>query len=340
MLSDERRAGPLKAGIYFHHQASLGHDPGDHPDTPERITAIEVELAARDWLGFEQRLAPQVDRRALDRVHPATYVDHVREACRRSHALDDDTPVGPASYTAALHAAGAACALVDALLAREAPVGFCGVRPSGHHAERERAMGFCLFNNVAVAAEHSLAAGASRVFVLDWDVHHGNGTNEIFRRRDDVLFASIHQQGLYPGSGPLSDVGSGPGEGFSINLPVPAGSDGELWLSLLEHVVIPAAAEFEPDVVLISAGFDAHRADPLGGCALDAEAFAEMARHVRELGVPVGAVLEGGYDPGALAECVVATLTGLADSRPSTSSAPEWLLTPRAASYIGHYWDL
>ena len=158
------------------------------------------------------------------------------------------------------------------------------------------------------------------MFILDWDVHHGNGTAEAFRRRSDVLFASIHQSGIYPGTGPLSDVGSGPGEGYTINLPVPAGSEEDLWLSLLEHIVLPAAQAFEPDLVLISAGFDAHRDDPLAGCRLEAASFAEMARHVRDLRrsarVPLGAVLEGGYEPVALAECVRETLAALsADSR-------------------------
>jgi len=206
--------------------------------------------------------------------------------------------------------------MTRALLAGEARVAFCGVRPSGHHAEPDRAMGFCLFNNVAVAAALATRErGARRVFVLDWDVHHGNGTAEAFRRRADVLFASIHQAGIYPGTGPLSDVGSGAGEGYTINLPVPAGSEEELWLSLLEHVVLPAAGEFAPDLVLVSAGFDAHRLDPLAGCRLETESFAELARHVRDfasrLDVPLGLVLEGGYEPTVLGECVRETLAAL-----------------------------
>jgi acetoin utilization deacetylase AcuC-like enzyme len=230
-------------------------------------------------------------------------------------------------------------------MARESRLGFCGVRPSGHHAEPDRAMGFCLFNNVAVAAEFAIRElGAGRVFILDWDVHHGNGTAEAFRRRADVLFASIHQAGIYPGSGPLSDVGSGPGEGYTINLPVPAGSDEDLWLSLLEHIVIPAARAFEPDLVLISAGFDAHRSDPLAGCRLESTSFAEMARLVRDLArqreAPLGAILEGGYEPAALAQCVQQTLTALSQLEPARSPGPEPLLTARAAAHIGHYWPL
>jgi acetoin utilization deacetylase AcuC-like enzyme len=179
-------------------------------------------------------------------------------------------------------------------------------------------MGFCLFGNVAIAAALAIAKlGVERVFVLDWDVHHGNGTAEIFRRRADVLFASIHQGGIFPGTGAREDTGSGPGEGYTINLPVPAGSDEDLWVSLLEDEILPAAARFEPQLVLISAGFDAHRDDPLAECRLEAASFGRMAAIVKEAaagwGAPVGAVLEGGYDLAALAESVVATMAALGD---------------------------
>ena len=186
-------------------------------------------------------------------------------------------------------------------------------------------MGFCLFNNVAVAAQLAIDhLGVRRVFILDWDVHHGNGTDEIFRHRDDVLFASIHQANTFPHSGPLRDAGSGRGLGYTINLPVPPGSDGERWLSLLEYVVLPAAIAFRPELILISAGFDAHRADPLGGCQLESADFARMARHVSDLAAvthaPIGAVLEGGYDPPALAESVIATMRALASATPPSRS--------------------
>src|SRR5262249_7873149 len=156
-------------------------------------------------------------------------------------------------------------------------VAFSALRPPGHHAEPTVAMGFCLFNNVAVAARHALdVLGVERVFILDWDVHHGNGTNDIFHASDDVLFASIHQSPLYPGTGPLRDVGEGAGEGFWLNLPVPPGSGEDVWLALVEHVVMPVAREFRPQLVLVSAGFDAHRADPLANCTLEASSFAAM----------------------------------------------------------------
>jgi len=317
-----------------------------HPDTPERLYAIERALSARDWLGWERRQASAAGERELELVHSASHVSAVRELCASGGgAIDADTFVGKASYRAALHAVGGACAMTEALMAGEAQVGFCAVRPSGHHAEPSRAMGFCLFNNVAIAAEHAIRdLGARSVFVLDWDVHHGNGTAEAFRRRSDVLFASIHQAGLYPGSGPLSDVGSDEGEGYTINLPAPAGSEEDLWLSLLEHVVLPAAVAFKPDLVLVSAGFDAHREDPLAGVRLETSSFGEMARHVRSMaesaGAPLGAVLEGGYEPDVLAACVVETLAALAGSEPPATAASEALLTSRAAAQIGHYWPL
>jgi acetoin utilization deacetylase AcuC-like enzyme len=319
--------------------------PG-HPDTPERLEAIERTLAGQDWLGWERRSAPPAQDSQLELIHSAHHVQRIRELSQAGGgAIDSDTFVGEPSYRAALHAAGGACEMTRALMAGEASFGFCGVRPSGHHAEADRAMGFCLFNNVALAAEFAIRElGARRVFIFDWDVHHGNGTAEAFRRRPDVLFASIHQSGIYPGTGALSDVGSGSGEGFTINLPVPAGSEEDLWLSLVEHIVLPVAKAFEPELVLISAGFDAHREDPLAGCRLETSSFAKMARHVRglalQLDVPLGAVLEGGYEPAALASCVQETLIALGGDEPAQSAAPEPLFTSRVAAHVGRYWSL
>ncbi|HYM46803.1 MAG TPA: histone deacetylase [Solirubrobacteraceae bacterium] len=336
--------------LYFSDPACLEHDPRAHmpahPDTPERLQAIEAALAARDWLGWERRAAPAAGEAELELVHTARHVRAIAELCAAGGgAIDADTYVGEASWRAALHAAGGACAMTRALLAGEASTGFCGVRPSGHHAEPDRAMGFCLFDNVAIAAELAIREhGVRRVFVLDWDVHHGNGTAEAFRHRSDVLFASIHQAGIFPGTGPLGDAGSGAGEGYTINLPVPAGAEEELWLSLLEHVVLPAAAAFEPDLVLVSAGFDAHLRDPLANCRLRTESFAQIACHARDFAtardIPLGAVLEGGYEPAALAECVAATLAALGGAGEARSAAPESLLTSRAAAHVGHYWPL
>ena len=331
--------------LLFSHPSSLEHETGAHPEGSGRIEAITAELSARSWLGWERREAPAAEAEALRAVHPPAHVEAVRAmSARGGGAFDPDTVASAGSYEAALHAAGGACAMVDALLAGEARAGFCALRPPGHHAEHGRAMGFCLFNNVAVAARHAIdSLGAGRVLVLDWDVHHGNGTNDIFLGSREVLFASIHQSPLYPGTGALREVGSGDGEGFTLNLPVPPGSGDAEWLSLVEHVVLPAARAFEPQIVLVSAGFDAHRADPLAMCELEASSFEFMARQVRgladALGVPVGAVLEGGYDLRALAQSVAATMEGLRDG--GSYEAPErHAVAARAAEVVGRYWSL
>jgi acetoin utilization deacetylase AcuC-like enzyme len=336
--------------LYFRHPACLDHDPATvipgHPERPERLRAIERLLDERGWLGWERREAPLASEAELALAHSDAHVREIRGLCAAGGgAIDPDTYAVEASWEAARRGAGGACAMVRALLGGEDGVGFCGTRPAGHHAERERAMGFCLFDNLAVATELAIRElGVERVFVVDWDVHHGNGTAEIFRHRSDVLVANIHQGGIFPGTGPLGDVGSGAGEGFTINLPVPSGSDEGLWLSLLEHIVVPAGRSFEPGLVLISAGFDAHRADPLASCMLETGSFAQMACHVRdlarELGVPVGAVLEGGYDVDALGECVAATMTALAGKGEAESVAPGPLLTSRAAAQLSRYWEL
>jgi acetoin utilization deacetylase AcuC-like enzyme len=335
----------MGAPLLFHHASSLEHETGPHPEGPGRIEAIEAELSAREWLGWERREAPRVDLDVLRSIHPGRHIDLVRETSERGGgAFDPDTVASAGSYVAALHAVGGACAMVEAFASGEAPAGFCVLRPPGHHAEPTQAMGFCLFNNVAVAARHALdSLGARRVLVLDWDVHHGNGTNDIFHTSDEVLFASIHQSPLYPGTGPLPDVGSGAGEGYTINLPVPPGSGEGTWLGLVEHVVAPAGRAFEPDLVLVSAGFDAHRADPLGSCRLEASSFAELARHARAIadraGAPVGAVLEGGYDVDALAGSVAATLAALAEGE-APGGVEADAITQRATSVVGRYWDL
>ncbi len=344
----------MTSALYFSHPACLEHDPRvhspAHPDTPERLIALEAALAERDWLGWERREAPAASEAQLELVHCARHVRSIADLCAAGGgAIDPDTFVGGSSFRAALHAAGGAGAMTAALLAGEAPVGFCGVRPSGHHAERGRAMGFCLFNNVAVAAAVAIAElGVRRVFILDWDVHHGNGTAEIFHDRADVLFASIHQLPLFPGTGLLEDAGSGAGEGYTINLPVPPGSQEPLWLALLEQVVLPAAVAFAPELVLVSAGFDAHAEDPLAECRLQTGSFVEMAVRVHDMAraaeIPLGVVLEGGYNRRVLAECVCVTLPALAgDVRAGVAPQPpaeSGSLTACAAAQVGRYWPV
>jgi acetoin utilization deacetylase AcuC-like enzyme len=332
--------------VLLRHPSSLEHDTGPgHPERADRIRAIEAELEQRNWLSWDVREAPRASEEQLLRVHPPGYVERVRDMSARSAPFDLDTPTSTGSYEAALRAAGGACALVEALLQGGEETGFSVLRPPGHHAEPERAMGFCLFATVAIAARHALdALGAERVLVLDWDVHHGNGTNTIFHESPEVLFASIHQYPFWPGSGALGDVGSGAGEGYSLNLPVPAGTGEAAFLSLVEHVVAPAARQYGPDLILVSAGFDAHRDDPLGGLALETGSYGELARQVHalgdELGAPVGAVLEGGYDLRALAESVAETMSGLASDGPPPAVGKPHPLAETAVGLLGRYWDL
>jgi len=334
----------MAAPLLFRHPASLEHDTGLHPERADRIRALDAALEERDWLGYALREAPPATEEQLLRVHSREHLEDVREHCRAELAFDADTPVSSGSWEAGLAGAGAAVALTEALMSGEAPTGFCATRPPGHHAEPNRAMGFCLFSNAAVAARHALdALGAERVLVLDWDVHHGNGTNEAFRFAPEVLFASIHRWPFYPGSGALDDSGSGPGEGFNLNLPVPAGAEEDEWLGYVEHIVAPVAREYRPDLVLVSAGFDAHRADPLADCNLEAVSFAHLARQVRsladELEAPVGALLEGGYDLDALCASAMATMEALAQGG-EPRRVERGPLAAGAAQSLGRHWPV
>ncbi|MGI8712984.1 MAG: histone deacetylase family protein [Solirubrobacteraceae bacterium] len=314
------------APVFLDHPASLAHETGAHPERPARMVAISQELERRGWLGYARRQSPEVARSDLLAVHPERQIELIERAADRGGAqIDADTVVSPGSFQAAAHAAGGAVALVDLLLDGAAPTGFSAHRPPGHHAERDRAMGFCLFNSIAVAARHAVAErGCERVMIVDWDVHHGNGTNNVFHADPQVLFLSIHQSPLYPGTGPASDVGSGAGRGFTVNLPVAPGSGDDVFAALVDHVAVPLAREFAPQLLLISAGFDAHAEDPLADCQVTEAGFSTMARSLAdvaaELEVPVGAVLEGGYALDALGRSVAATMETLA--APPRAAAP------------------
>jgi acetoin utilization deacetylase AcuC-like enzyme len=354
---------PEIAGLYVRHPSSFEHDTGGHPENARRLTAIEEAMSDRDWLGMELVEAAAATREQLERVHSAAHIDSIEAIADRGGGMIDlDTVASAGSWTAALHAAGGALYAAERLLAEagapddarardsatremveEAPVkwAFCGLRPPGHHAERDRAMGFCLFNNVAVAAAHAIEElGLERVLVLDWDVHHGNGTESIFYATDQVLYASIHQSPLYPGTGPATDFGAGEGAGYTVNLPVPPGSGSDEFLSLVQAVVKPVARQWKPQLLCISAGYDAHRDDPLANCTLDDAAYADMAATMRglaaELGVPVLICLEGGYSLGALARSVVATLDAFSSEREARTAPPD-----PAASYrerLARFW--
>jgi acetoin utilization deacetylase AcuC-like enzyme len=306
--------------LYLRHPSSLEHETGAHPERAARIEAIEAELEQAGWLGLEVIEAPAATREQLERVHTAAHIDSIEELSGRGGGMVDlDTVASEGSFEAALHSAGGAVEAVDRMLAEGngAPrAAFCALRPPGHHAETARAMGFCLFNNIAVAAAHALAEhGLERVLVIDWDVHHGNGTEEIFYESNRVLYASLHQSPLYPGTGAASDTGRGAGEGFTINVPLPPGAGNDEFSEALEDEVLTRAGEWEPQLVCVSAGYDAHRADPLADCMVDEDGYRRMTGLVDHLargaGAPVLVCLEGGYELGALASSVRATIEAL-----------------------------
>lgn len=292
------------------------HDSGHgHPERPERLEAIRRGLREA---GLEPRLTALPPRAAteaeLRRVHTEAHVRRVAATQGRTVGFDADTQAGPRSYEAALFAAGAAVDAVDRVLAGEIDRAFCLCRPPGHHAEAGRAMGFCLFNNAAVAAAHALASGLSRVLVLDVDVHHGNGTQHIFESDPRVLYVSSHAYPFYPGTGALDEVGKGAGAGFTVNLPMPHGMGDGDYARVYREIVEPIGRAFSPELVIVSLGFDAYGGDPLAGMRLTAEGYAELT-HVclscAEGARGVVAVLEGGYHLDGLAASAAAVTRGL-----------------------------
>src|ERR1700761_1104825 len=239
------------APVLLMHPSSLDHETGPHPERADRIVAIEAELSAHDWAGYERVLSSPAPAGALTAVHSPAHVERIAAlAATGGGHIDADTVMSAGSLTAAEHAAGGAIELVARVLDGDSPTGVSVHRPPGHHAVADRAMGFCLFNNVAVAARWALdQRGLERVMIVDYDVHHGNGTNDIFAAEPRVLFVSIHQSPLYPGSGPATDVGVGDGQGFTVNLPVPPGAGDRVFCSLVDHVAVLLARSFAPQLL-------------------------------------------------------------------------------------------
>jgi acetoin utilization deacetylase AcuC-like enzyme len=298
----------------------LGHrSPPGHPERPERVLAVRDGLARA---GFAERGAPLPVRRIKDEeiglVHTAGYFDEiVRALPGHSGYLDEDTFFSPGSWDAALAAAGAAVDLARASLDGRHARGFGVVRPPGHHAEPDRAMGFCILNNVAIAAADARARGAARVAVVDWDVHHGNGTQNAFYGDPDVMYISTHQYPLYPGTGASSEIGEGAGRGATVNLPLPAGSGDAEYAAAFDQVIVPVLRAYKPDLILVSAGYDAFADDPLAGMRVTPAGYRRMATAVRQVAEEVChgrvvAVLEGGYDLAGLTACVAETFDVLA----------------------------
>ena len=301
----------------FSDEVFLEHQPPPgHPERPERLRVLVAHLQ-RSSIGkrLRWRVPGAVDPDRLALVHSSDHIAWVRQVCERGGGVLDegDTHASERSWVAALHAMGAVAEAVDCVLGERGGSAFCAVRPPGHHAERNRPMGFCLFNNIAFGARHALQAhGIAKVAILDWDVHHGNGTQHIFDEDPSVFYMSLHQYPFYPGTGAREERGSGPGEGFTLNVPLPAGSGEDRYLEAFDRDILPALQRFEPGLLLISAGFDAHRDDPLGGMRLREESFARFTALVKDV-APVVSVLEGGYDLTALARSVEAHLAVLAD---------------------------
>jgi acetoin utilization deacetylase AcuC-like enzyme len=293
--------------LLFTHPACIGHDTGPgHPERPDRLRAVLTALEGESFALLQRREAPEATIEQIARAHPDAFVRRLLAAVPESglQPIDADTVLSPGSGSAALRAAGAGCAAVDAVLAGEARNAFCAVRPPGHHAEATRAMGFCLFNSVAIAAMHArLAHGLGRIAVVDFDVHHGNGTQDIFWSEPDLFYASTHQSPLYPGTGSEDETGVA---GNILNAPLPPMSGGVEFRRAMERIVLPAVDAFAPDLLLISAGFDAHARDPLANLELNEGDFAwatlELMRLAdRHCGGRVVSTLEGGYDLRALA---------------------------------------
>ncbi len=297
--------------LYITHDAFLKHDTGEwHPERAARMKAIEDALSGEKFQNLHRAVAPLATREQIVRAHPERYFDFL-EKNRPQHDLvsldGGDTIMSPGSWEAALRAAGAGIAAVDEVMQGRATNAFCSVRPPGHHAEAERPNGFCIFNNVAIAAFHAQAVhGAERVAVADFDVHHGNGTQAIFWAEPSLLYASIHQMPLFPGTGRVTERGE---SGNIVNAPLKAGDGSAEFREAFESVILPALHRHAPDLIIISAGFDAHRADPLGNLNLVEEDYAWVTRKLIEVarercGGHLVSMLEGGYDLTALGRSV------------------------------------
>jgi len=297
--------------LLYSHPACLAHDPGrHHPESPARLRAVLAALEEREFAGLERREAPEAAREDLLRVHPRRHVEGVLGAVPQTGhvGIDADTVLSPASGEAALRAAGAVVAAVDAVVRREADNAFCAVRPPGHHAEPRRAMGFCLFNNAAIGALRAREVhGLARVAVVDFDVHHGNGTQAAFEADGSLFYASAHQYPLYPGTGAASETGVG----NIVNVPLrPMAGSNQFRLGLTQRI-LPALDAFRPELVLVSAGFDAHRSDPLAQLMLDEADYTWVTEKLLEIAYRhaegrLVATLEGGYDLPALAASAAA----------------------------------
>lgn len=298
--------------LLISHHDCIEHDPGDyHPEHPDRLRGIMRILESEDFMLLHRDEAPHADHEQLLRVHPLSYIEEIMSKVPHDghHSLDGDTILSPYTGEAALRAAGGVCAAVDAVCRKEVRNAFVACRPPGHHAERSQAMGFCFFNNVAVGAYHAREVhGMKKVAVVDWDVHHGNGTQHIFWDDPDAFYGSTHQYPLYPGTGAAEETGCA---NNIVNCPLPAGAKGDEFRAAMEDKLLPALRAFDPDILFISAGFDGHARDPMANLRLNVADFVWATDELLKVAEEhcesrVVSVLEGGYDIVALAACVAA----------------------------------
>jgi acetoin utilization deacetylase AcuC-like enzyme len=303
--------------LVISHSACLAHDMGEgHPERPDRLRAVECALETEVFQMLARDVAPRADLSAIERVHPKEYIDAIRAATPKQGLteIDQDTSMSPGTYEAALRSAGGAVFAVDEVMRGKVRNAFVATRPPGHHAEVATPMGFCFFNNAAVAARHAQAAhGAERVAIVDFDVHHGNGTQHIFWDDPTVIYGSTHEMPLYPGTGAIGERGE---HDQIVNAPLRAGDTGETFREAMDVVILPRIEAFSPDLIIISAGFDAHRRDPLGNLNFVEADYSWATRRLMEIarrtsGERVVSVLEGGYDLQGLARSVAAHVTAL-----------------------------